>query len=186
MCEAMVRKLKYHEKKLLKKTDFINWKYDKSAKESEVIGRFYIQKREEYVKYVHLCGEVTSLVSKLKAMQPNDPVRQKVTEDLLEKLYSIGLISSKKSLALCDHLGVSSFCRRRLPVIMVRNKMAPNLKAAVTFVEQGHVRVGPQVVNDPATLITRNMEDYVTWVDSSKIKRKILKYRDQVDDYDLM
>lgn len=182
----MVRKLKYHEKKLLKKTDFINWKYDKSLKESEVISRFYIQKREDYVQYVYLCGDITSLVAKLKSMPPEDPVRKKITEDLLEKLYNMGLIQSKKSLALCDHLGVSSFCRRRLPVVMVRNKMAPNLKTAVTFVEQGHVRVGPQVVNDPATLITRNMEDYVTWVDSSKIKRKILKYRDQVDDYDLM
>lgn len=182
----MVRKLKYHEQKLLKKTDFVNWKYDKSVRDSEVINRFYIQKREEYVKYVRLCGEITSLVSKLKKMDPKDPVRQKVTEDLLEKLYSMGLIPSKKSLALCDHLGVSSFCRRRLPVVMVRNKMAPNLKSAVTFVEQGHVRVGPQVIDDPATLITRSMEDFVTWVDSSKIKRKVLKYRDQVDDYDLM
>lgn len=32
----------------------------------------------------------------------------------------------------------------------------------------------------------RNMEDFVTWVDSSKIKRTVLKYRDEVDDYDLL
>lgn len=32
----------------------------------------------------------------------------------------------------------------------------------------------------------RNIEDYVTWVDSSKIKRNILKYRDKVDDFDLL
>jgi hypothetical protein len=31
-------------------------------------------------------------------------------------------------------------------------------------------------VNDPAFLVTRNMEDFVTWVDSSKIKRNILGY----------
>ena len=30
------------------------------------------------------------------------------------------------------------------------------------------------------------MEDFVTWVDSSKIKRAILKYRGQVDDFDLL
>jgi len=30
------------------------------------------------------------------------------------------------------------------------------------------------------------MEDYITWVDSSKIKKKIMKYNDKLDDYDLL
>lgn len=45
--------------------------------------------------------------------------------------------------------------RRRLPVVMVRLKMAETLREAVTFVEQGHVRVGPETVTDPAFLVTR-------------------------------
>ena len=57
---------------------------------------------------------------------------------------------------------------------------------AITFIEQGHVRVGTEVVTDPAFLVTRNMEDFVTWVDSSKIKRSIMQYRDNLDDYDLL
>jgi len=42
------------------------------------------------------------------------------------------------------------------------------------------IRVGPETVSDPAYLVTRNMEDFVTWVDTSKIKRKIMKYNDKV------
>jgi U3 small nucleolar ribonucleoprotein protein IMP3 len=64
--------------------------------------------------------------------------------------------------------------------------MAPDLKAATTFIEGGQVRVGTEVVTDPAFLVTRNMEDFVTWVDSSKIKRTIHKYRDKLDDFDLL
>ena len=30
------------------------------------------------------------------------------------------------------------------------------------------------------------MEDFVTWVDTSKIKRKVLRYNDKLDDYDLL
>jgi U3 small nucleolar ribonucleoprotein protein IMP3 len=30
------------------------------------------------------------------------------------------------------------------------------------------------------------MEDFVTWVDTSKIKRAVLKYNDKLDDYDLL
>ncbi|KAL5061128.1 hypothetical protein RYX36_032732, partial [Vicia faba] len=62
---------------------------------------------------------------------------------------------------------------RRLSTVLVRLKFAEHLKEAVTYIEQGHVRVGPNTVTDPAFLATRNQEDFVTWVDSSKIKRKV-------------
>jgi U3 small nucleolar ribonucleoprotein protein IMP3 len=69
---------------------------------------------------------------------------------------------------------------------MVRLKMSESLREAITFIEQGHVRVGPEVVTDPAFLVTRAFEDFVTWVDSSKIKATIQTYKDQRDDYQLM
>ncbi len=53
------------------------------------------------------------------------------------------------------------------------------------MVEQGHVRVGPDVVKDPAFLVTRNMEDFVTWVDTSAIRKKVQEYKDLRDDYDM-
>lgn len=66
------------------------------------------------------------------------------------------------------------------------SKRCANLLQAVTFIEQGHVRVGTEVVTDPAYLVTRNLEDFVTWVDSSKIKRSIMQYRDNLDDFDML
>lgn len=93
---------------------------------------------------------------------------------------------------------VGALCRRRLAVVLVRLKMAETVKMvsmtwrgvailaegsrltipmqAVTYVEQGHVRVGPDTITDPAFLVTRNMEDFVTWVDTSKLKRHVQKY----------
>jgi U3 small nucleolar ribonucleoprotein protein IMP3 len=35
-------------------------------------------------------------------------------------------------------------------------------------------------VTDPAMLITRRQEDFVTWVDTSARKRTIMKYNDEV------
>ncbi len=60
------------------------------------------------------------------------------------------------------------------------------MQSALKFIQQGHVRVGTEVVTDGAFLATRNMEDFVTWVDSSKIKRSVLRYRDKLDDFDLL
>ena len=51
---------------------------------------------------------------------------------------------------------------------------------------QSSALVGPNVVNDPALLITRSMEDFVTWNHHSAIKRKIMKYNDKLDDFQLL
>jgi U3 small nucleolar ribonucleoprotein protein IMP3 len=81
---------------------------------------------------------------------------------------------------------VSAFCRRRLPVVMTRLRMAETVQAATKLIEQGHVRVGTEPITDTAFLVTRGMEDFVTWVDGSKIKRNILRYREKLDDFDLL
>lgn len=47
----MVRKLKYHEQKLLKKVDFISWEADNNLQEIKILRRYRIQKREDYTKY---------------------------------------------------------------------------------------------------------------------------------------
>lgn len=73
-----------------------------------------------------------------------------------------------------------------MATVLTYNKFAENLKEAVTYIEQGHIRVGPDTVTDPAYLVTRNMEDFITWVDSSKIKRKVMEYNDALDDYDAL
>ncbi len=48
------------------------------------------------------------------------------------------------------------------------------------------MRVGPDTVTDPAFLVTKSMEDFVTWVDTSKIRRKVRTYNDQLDDFEFM
>ncbi|KAF2299402.1 hypothetical protein GH714_031840 [Hevea brasiliensis] len=181
-----MRKLKFHEQKLLKKVNFLQWKREGDHREANVMHRYHIVERDDYKKYSSLCRMVQKLVSILKQMDPKDPFRVEMTDMLLEKLYNMGVISTRKSLALCDRLSVSSFCRRRLSTVLMRLKFAEHLKEAVTYIEQGHIRVGPETVTDPAFLVTRNMEDFITWVDTSKIKRKVLEYNEKLDDYDAM
>lgn len=181
-----MRQLKYHEQKLLRKVDLLDWRKENNLHEIKVIRRYRIPDREQYHKYNRLVGHISRVVARLKKRPVNDPYRIKTTEALLEKLFNMGLINTKKSLLKAEEVNVSSLCRRRLPVVMVRVKMAETIKEATTFVEQGHVRVGPNVITDAAYLVTRPMEDFVTWVDSSKIKRTIQKYNDKLDDFDLL
>ncbi|CAI4053468.1 hypothetical protein SUVZ_15G3040 [Saccharomyces uvarum] len=181
----MVRKLKHHEQKLLKKVDFLEWKQDQGHRDTQVMRTYHIQNREDYHKYNRICGDIRRLANKLSLLSPTDPFRRKHEQLLLDKLYSMGVLTTKSKISdLENKITVSAVCRRRLPVIMHRMKMAETIQDAVKFIEQGHVRVGPNLINDPAYLVTRNMEDYVTWVDNSKIKKTVLRYRNQIDDFD--
>ncbi|XP_076825673.1 U3 small nucleolar ribonucleoprotein IMP3-like [Clavelina lepadiformis] len=179
-----MRKLRYHEKKLLKKVDFFAWEVDNNLHEVRVMRKYRIQKREHYTAYNKLSREVRTICRKIRDLNEKDPFRVKCTGNLLQKLYNMGIIPTKQNLELCDKVTASSFCRRRLPVVMVKLNMAQTLKTATMFIEQGHVRVGTQVVMDPAFLVSRNLEDFITWKDTSKIRQHILEYNDQRDDYD--
>ena len=175
-----MRQLKHHEQRLLRKVDFIQWKSDQNIREVKVLRRYHIQRREDYAKYdknefffsffffffshspFHrynkMCGMIRALANKLSALESSDPTRIVTTDLLLDKLYNMALITTKKSLSQCEKLNASAFCRRRLPVVLVRLKMAETVKAAVTLVEHGHVRVGPERITDPAFLVTRVSE----------------------------
>ncbi|XP_066547824.1 U3 small nucleolar ribonucleoprotein IMP3 [Amia ocellicauda] len=182
----MVRKLKFHEQKLLKKVDFLNWEVDNNLHEVKVLRRYHIERREDYTKYNKLSRSIRELAQKIRDLNEKDGFRAQSTARLLEKLYGVGLIPTRENLALTEKVTASAFCRRRLPSVLVKLRMAQNLKTAVTFIEQGHVRVGPEIITDPAFLITRSMEDFVTWVDSSKIKQHVMNYNEQRDDFDLV
>lgn len=116
----------------------------------------------------------------------DDLFRVKATEQLLDKLYNMGIITSRENIQVAEKISVSAFCRRRLAVMLCSLKFAETMKEAITFIEQGHIRIGTETVTQPALLVTRQLEDHVGWVDNSSIKKKILTYNDKLDDYDLM
>ena len=47
-----MRKLKYHEKKLLKKVNFLEWKREGGHREAHVMHRYHITGRDDYKKYI--------------------------------------------------------------------------------------------------------------------------------------
>ena len=227
-----MRKLKFHERKLLKKVDFLHYADEHEVFEKEVrvwvdivvivsamalcllsirislllqmMRQFHLQKRDDYRKYLKICQKIRALVDVLRRLDATDATRIDLTEqilnkstssltsgrhlslDLLNRLYNAGVIRRKSGLEEIEKLSVAAFARRRLAVVMLQTKMMSNVKEAATFIEQGHVRVGPEIVTNPAFHVTRHQEDYIAWVDTSKIKHKVMKYNDTLDDYDVL
>mmetsp|Transcript_18304 Transcript_18304/g.25820 ORF Transcript_18304/g.25820 Transcript_18304/m.25820 type:complete len:113 (-) Transcript_18304:13-351(-) len=109
-----MRQLKHHEQKLLRKVSLYSWKGDENIKVSKILRRYHIQNREDYVAYNRLCGMVTKLASKLKTLKADDPFRIAMTDQLLQKLHDMGLLTTMKSLQKAEEITSSAFCRRRI------------------------------------------------------------------------
>ena len=103
----MVRKLKFHEQKLLKKVDFIKWKGEDMMFENGVILRYRLR-REDFSAYVphwvvcsalgvadclysywKVAKKIKNLIAMLSKLEPRDPFRMEITDKFLDKLYVI-------------------------------------------------------------------------------------------------
>lgn len=105
----MVRQLKHHEQRLLKKVDFAHYKQE-SVRENTVMVKYQLEKRGEYLAYNSIAGQIRKLATKLSLLDPKDPYGQEKTDAMLEKLFKMGLITAK-NIAQCEKITVSAFCR---------------------------------------------------------------------------
>ena len=69
-------------------------------------------------------------------------------------------------------------------MVLQRLKMAETVKEACMYIEQGHIKVGVETVTDPAFHVNRNMEDHITWVKDSNIRKQIKDYDGERDDFE--
>ena len=90
-------------------------------------------------RYNKICGLISKLTNKLSLLKPEDPFRTATADQLVQKLFLMGILPTQATLSQCSEIAASAFCRRRLPVVMVSCKMAETLKEAVTLIEQGRM-----------------------------------------------
>ncbi|KAI5179715.1 U3 small nucleolar ribonucleoprotein IMP3 [Nematocida sp. AWRm80] len=173
-----MRVLKYHEQRLLKKVNLLEWKGTSTGKEQAITRKYMLEDRETYIKYNLVVGKIKRLTLALAKLNDNDELKELMTKELTNKLYSLGIINSKR-LIECSKVGVGSFCRRRLSSILVSIKLVPDIQTAVTLISHGHIKLGTQTTTDSSIIISRAIEDYITWRDESKIKQAIEKFNDK-------
>eukprot|EP01088_Endostelium_zonatum_P021459 TRINITY_DN8482_c0_g1_i2.p1 TRINITY_DN8482_c0_g1~~TRINITY_DN8482_c0_g1_i2.p1 ORF type:complete len:114 (-),score=17.04 TRINITY_DN8482_c0_g1_i2:84-398(-) len=85
-----MRRLNYHEQKLLKKTDLYHFPGERDG-DLIALKKYHIQNREDLVSYKVICGEIQKLARMLAKLDAKDPFRIQQTDQLLEKLYNMGI-----------------------------------------------------------------------------------------------
>jgi U3 small nucleolar ribonucleoprotein protein IMP3 len=177
-----MRKLKYHEQKLLRKVNMDEWEETNSAREHAVTEKYHIAEREEYHRYNLIVGKIRRLALALAKLSDSEELKKSISAKLAGKLYALGIIESKTLLESAK-VTVSKVCSRRLSAVMAKAKMCPDIKTASRFVEHGHVILGARPVTTPGILVSRAMEGFVAWRPGSKIGRKVESFNGEEDDY---
>jgi U3 small nucleolar ribonucleoprotein protein IMP3 len=191
---SKVRKLKYHEQKLLKKVDFLNWKSDGIKPEYreymlKMIAKYKLRDQTEFFNYQKIATQVNDAIKQIRDLNDKEYLAFKKEQfDLLSnKLYQMGVLDSVDELDRgLSKITVGRFCRRRISYLLKVQHFAENVSLANDFIRHGHIRIGPNVISDPAFLVPRNMEDYITWTNQSVIKDTIRKYNDEYDAYEAL
>ncbi|KAH0576546.1 U3 small nucleolar ribonucleoprotein IMP3 [Spironucleus salmonicida] len=181
-----MRKLKYHEKKLLKHSDPFSWDTDRNMNIYNLMGKYCIRSDQQALKYLQTAKKVKSVAEKLTELPKNDEVRRDMTQRLAKLLFELGV--SQNPIATLEELSKFSgeqIMKRRLPSLLYQLKMADTTEIGGQYIDHGHVRVGPTIITDVNFHVAKGMEDFITWRNDSSIRKKIMKYNDEIDDYEL-
>lgn len=182
-----MRKLKYHESRLLRKSSFTSWDPKisnlKTSYHQFLQSRYYINDFNTINTYSNLKNLIRKTSIKIAKLKNTNFKKQLLIKKLIKPIKDLKIIP-KVNLESCFDVKIEDICERRISNILVKNKMVENLRDAVKFVEQGHVSIGVKVVSDGNVLVSEEMEKYVRWSYGSKIKRKVDEFNEGVDDYD--
>ena len=100
-----------------------------------------------FFRYMKLCFAIRDLAHKISLLPSNDKIRLEYEKLLLEKCYNMGLINKTGTFSQLTYIQPAQFCRyfffhffrRRLPIMMMRLKMAEHSREAIQLVEQGRI-----------------------------------------------
>lgn len=180
-----MRKLRFHESRLLRKTNFLHYPIT-NDQEYKLISMYQIENRESLVKYRRIIGMVREIAHSLAAHKQNktdtNTVIDDLTRSLTTKLHSFGLIR-KNSLLDAFKLRISDLCERRITTLLKRQNFTNSIKEGVKLVEQGHIMIGNKQIISTDTLVTAGMENFIKWKDGSKHKQCIDRFNDCLDEY---
>jgi U3 small nucleolar ribonucleoprotein protein IMP3 len=100
------------------------------------------------------------------------------------KLYNMGVLDKLDTLDRKKYLTVAMLCKRRLSYLCMELRMGETVKMTSDYIQHGHVRIGPQIIRDPAFIVSRGLEDFITWSVGSKIRETVKQFNGNYDDYE--
>lgn len=129
------------------------WSEERIQREDELIDEFGLKNKREVYKAQ---SELRSLRREARKLVAAEDDKQK--QDLIEKVYELGLVKQDAGLEDILTLNVTDILERRLQSAVDRKGFADTPNEARQLVTHGHVFIGGERVNIPGYLLTQEEE----------------------------
>ncbi|RLE48025.1 30S ribosomal protein S4 [Candidatus Woesearchaeota archaeon] len=143
------------------------WQKSRLDEERALMRDYALKNKKELWRMSSILKKFTNQAKKLIASLTEQGEREK--EQLISKLFRLGLLSSDAKVEDVLSLSVKDILERRLQTLVFRKAMAKTMKQARQFIVHEHIRVNNKKVTSPSSLVTQRDEATIEFCDRSKL-----------------
>ncbi|MBS1267055.1 MAG: 30S ribosomal protein S4 [Candidatus Woesearchaeota archaeon] len=149
------------------------WQKNRIDEEKTLTRIYGLKNKKEIWKMVSKLRSFSKQAKNLIASTTPQGIKEK--NQLLSKLYSIGLLPKGADLDDVLSLSTRDIMERRLQTFVYRKNLAKSVKQARQFIVHGHIMVDQKMITWPSYLVKREEEDKIRIVSTSKVAKLLKK-----------
>ncbi len=153
------------QKKKYKKP-FQPWQKDRMALELELIGKYGLRNKKEYLRHEAYLRKLRERARQILAILETQK-REKVEKELLSRLERLGLLPKEAILDEVLSLTAEGLLKRRLQTIVFRQGLAKSVHHARQLLAHGHIALRGQKITSPSRLLFKEEENELTYAAAS-------------------
>ena len=144
------------------KKPFQPWEKDRMAIELELIGKYGLRNKKEYLRHEAYLRKIREQARQILAILETEK-REKVEKELLSRLERLGLVPKEAVLDDCLSLTAEDLLKRRLQTIVLRQGFAKSIHHARQLLSHGHIALRGHRVTSPSRLLLKEEENELTY-----------------------
>jgi len=141
------------------------WDKERMDKEDQLMKIFGLRRKREIWKAESILRSFRRRARDLAAKR--DKEQEKI---LLDKLHKMGLLGKNASLDDVLSLMIENLLERRLQTVVLKKNMANTPKQARQLITHGHIAVEGRRTIYPSFIVTRDLENQISFYKESSIK----------------
>lgn len=141
------------------------WSSEQLENEIRLLGIFGLRNKKEIYRHRSMLSKYRALARSL--LGKTEDQRKNMDNQILKKLYSIGVIRENSTLDDILDLTIEDILERRLQTVVFRRGLAKTISQSRQFIVHGHISVGERRITVPSYVVGRNDEDIINYATTS-------------------
>jgi small subunit ribosomal protein S4 len=141
------------------------WSSEQLENEIRLLGEYGLRNKKEIWRHRSMLSKYRSLARGL--LGKTEDQRKDMENQILKKLYSIGVIQENSTLDDILDLAIEDILERRLQTVVFRRGLAKTISQSRQFINHGHISVGERRITVPSYVVEREDEEVINYAMTS-------------------